>query len=538
MAMGLYSNYAELGERALTKWRSLATDIFVQDSWKPSSKLTIEGGFRWGFWPPWHSTTNNIANFDPRFYDPARAAIIDPTTGRLIGGDRYNGIVLPGDGFEGEGNDLVVAQDPRVQALFRGEPRGFSDMHYNAIQPRLGTTYAVNEKTIVRASVGMFHNRVTLNDSSFLGGNPPFQPMVTVANGDVDQPGGPTGGATDLPFGMTGQDVVFKHPTSYMWSVGVQREMPFGFVLDVTYVGRVGLYLQRERNINQLQPGTVQANPDVNIAALRPYKGYGALRLTENAGRSEYNGLQISADRRYQNGLKVGFAYTLGKSEDNGSHLRNVVWNTYDDTGFWGPSNFDRRHVLNIYYIYDLPFWREQNTLMKNLLGGWQVSGATFFRTGTPFSVLRTNDIAGVGDGGFGQPYDLVGDPDAGANKELSNGTDGNYWFNPAAFAAPAPGRFGNAGRNLLYNPGEQQWDIALFKNFTLGGTRRVQFRAEFFNFPNHPNLGGAPGNTRGTQTGALAGDTGFSDPSNANFGRVTQKNGQRDIQLSLRFQF
>ena len=132
-------------------------------------------------------------NFDPRFYDPAREAIINPTTGRRIGGDRFNGLVLPGDGFEGEGNDLVVAQDPAVQALFRGEPRGFADTHYNAIQPRLGIWYALNEKTVVRASAGVFHNRVTLNDSTTLGGNAPFQPMVTVADGDVDLPAGTAG---------------------------------------------------------------------------------------------------------------------------------------------------------------------------------------------------------------------------------------------------------------------------------------------------------------------------------------------------------
>ena len=149
----------------------------------------------------------------------------------------------------------------------------------------------------------------------------------------------------------------------------------------------------------------MQANPGVNIAALRPYAGYGAIRLSENAGRSIYNSLQISADRRYTNGFKFGFAYTLGKSEDNGSSKRNVLWNTYDDTAYWGASQFDRRHVLAFYYIYDLPFFREQDTLMKNLLGGWQVSGATFMRSGTPFSVYQTKPRhAGVGDRASASP--------------------------------------------------------------------------------------------------------------------------------------
>jgi hypothetical protein len=530
MALGVFQDYAELGQRAFTKWRALATDIFVQDSWKPRSNLTVEGGLRWAIWPPWYSQTNNIANFDPRFYDTSHQATINPATGRLQpGSPRYNGIVLPGDGFIGDANDLVVAKDPAVQALFRGEPRGFSDTHYNAFEPRLGASYQLNKATILRASTGVFHNRVTLNDSTLLGGNPPFQPMVTVSNGSVDNPGG-VGGSADLPFGIQGQDVAFKHPTSYMWSMGVQREVPLGFVMDVTYVGRRGLYLQRERNINQLPVGTLTnpANKDINIAALRPYKGYGAIRISENAGYSRYNSLQISADRRYTNGLKVGVAYTLGHSEDNASDKRNILWNTYDDTNYWGVSSFDRKHVATVYYIYDLPFWREGGSVMKSALGGWQISGATFMRSGTPFSITRTNDIAGVGEGSNGQPVDLVGDLYANSNGKFSGGvvngvaTDQNFIFNPAAFRDPAAGTFGNAPRNLLRNPGDMQWDIAFFKNFALKGTSKVQFRTEIFNFPNHPNLSGPNG-----------------DITNSNFGRSISKDGnRRDIQLALRFLF
>ena len=524
MALGLFTDYAELGQRAFTKWRALTTDIFLQDSWRPAANLTIEGGFRYVIWPPWHSTTNNIANFDPRFYDSSQEAVINPSTGRLIGGDRYNGIVLPGGGFEGEGNDLVVAQDPRVQALFQGVPRGFSKTHSNVFEPRVGVSYSLNEKTILRTSAGVFHNRVTLNDSTLLGGNPPFQPMVVVSNGSADNPAGGGSGATDLPFAMQAQDVEFKHPTSYTWSAGIQREIPFGFIVDATYVGRRGLYLQRERNINQLEEGTLSRNPDVNIAALRPYKGYGVIRLSENAGRSIYNSLQLSAERRYSNGLRVAVAYTLGKSEDNGSDKRNVLWNTYDDTIYEGPSNFDRRHVLSISYIYDLPFWRNPTNLLQNLLGGWQISGATFLRTGTPFTLTRTDDRASVGDGSIGQPIDMIGDPEAGANRKFSTGSDDNFMFNPAAFAEVPVGanRFGSMPRNVLRDPGDQQWDIALFKNFAVTDTQRIQFRVEIFNFPNHPNLGDPVEDIR--------------DP---NFGRSITKSGdRRDIQVALRYIF
>jgi hypothetical protein len=529
MALGLFTEYAEVGQRAFTKWRALATDIFVQDSWKPATNLTVEGGVRYVIWPPWYSTTNNIANFDPRFYDPAQAAIIN-SAGRLVGGSRYNGIVLPGDGFVGEGNDLAVAKDPAVQALFRGEPRGFSNTHYNVFEPRLGMSYSLNQKTILRASTGVFHNRVLLNDSTLLGGNPPLQPMAVVSGGSVDNPGGGSAGGSDLPFGIQGQDIEFKHPTSYMWSTGVQREVPFGFIVDVTYVGRRGLYLPRERNINQLRPGTLAANPGMNIAQLRPYKGYGVIRLTENAARSMYNSMQVSVDRRYSNGLKVGLAYTLGKSTDNGSDKRNVLWDPYDDTSYEGPSSFDRRHALSIYYIYDLPFWREPTNLVQNILGGWQISGAGFMRTGTPFTITRTDDRAGTGDGSIGQPIDMNGDPKAGANGKFSGGVSGgvaaddNFYFNPQAFSEVPSGanRFGNMPRNSVYGPGDQQWDLAIFKNVSLAGTHKMQIRVEMFNFINHPNLSGP--NT---------------DITNANFGRsIGKSNDRRDVQLALRYLF
>jgi hypothetical protein len=530
-ALGLFTNYAEIGQRALTKWRALSTDFFVQDSWKPTSNLTIEGGLRWAFWPPWYSTTNNIATFDPAFYDTNNQAVVDPTTGRIISGPRYNGVVLPGDGFEGDGNSLAVASDPAVLALFRGVPRGFAETHYNAIEPRVGASYSVNEKTIVKLSAGIFHNRVTLNDSMLLGGNPPFQPQVSVSNGIADNPG--AGGAASLPLGMTAIDPVFKHPTSYMWSAGVQREIPMGFVLDVTYVGRRGLYLQRERDINQALPGTVQANPGVNSAALRPFKGFGVIRMSENAGYSKYNSLQISAERRYKNGFKFGAAYTLGHSQDNASNKRDVMFNAYDDSGFWGNSSFDRRHVFNFYYIYDLPFYRDQVGVVGKTLGGWQISGATFMRTGTPLWVTEGADIAGTGDT-FGNPWNLVGDAKAGANQQFSDGKDQNFWINPAAFERPAAGTFGTGPRYEFYNPGQYQWDIALFKNVNVHGTKTVQFRAEIFNFLNHANLN----NVDGVTTSATSGG-GSGNPTSATFGRVTSKdNSRRDIQLSLRFLF
>jgi hypothetical protein len=328
---------------------------------------------------------------------------------------------------------------------------------------------------------------------------------------------------------------VFNHPLAYDFSAGVQRELPFSTVIDVTYVSRLGRNLQRERNINQLLPGTLQANPGVNPNALRPFLGFGAIRLSENAGKSTYNGVQVSLDRRYRNGLKLGVAYTLSRLMDDASDKRNLMFNAYDPSSYWAISDNDRTHLLNIHYIYELPFWKDQRNLHEKLLGGWQIAGATVFQSGQPLSIWLNEDRAGVGDT-TNQPWNLVGDPTV-SNPGFSAGPglDQNFWFDPAAFARPAAGTFGNAGRNPIRGPGTQSWDMSLFKTFGPPTGVRAQFRAEFFNFPNHPNL-----------------DNPIVVPTSSSFGRVVGKGntgagsgnpgsgrpGERNIQLSLKLLF
>jgi hypothetical protein len=520
-ALGRFTNYGEIGKRSRTDWRALAIDAFVQDSWKARSNLTVEYGTRYAYWPPWEAKLNNIAHFDPRFYDPARAAVIDRSTGAIISGDRFNGIVLPGNGFPSEANGIVpAAGDPQYAGLFRGQPDGFSETHTTVFQPRLGAAWTINPKTVLRFGAGVFHTRVTLNDSTLLGGNPPIQFKVGVSNGSVDRPGGTT--AANFPLVMTAQDTEFKHPTAYNWSGSFQRQLPWNMVVDLAYVGRMGLHLQRERNLNQLQPGTIQANPGVNPAALRPYKGFNTIRLSENSGRSIYHGMQLGVERRFRGGLGFGVAYTLSKLRDNASDKRNILWNAFDDSTFWGISDNDRTHVFNVHYVYELPFWKNQDTTLKRILGGWQVSGVTFFQSGGLISVRTGDDRAGVGDT-TAQPWDEIADPNGVSNRGFSEGrtVDNILWFNNQAYRLPAPGTFGNSKRNAIRNPITQSWDIALFKNVPLGGARRLQLRLEAFNFPNHPNLDNANGT-----------------PTSADFGRVLGKGGNRNLQLGAKFMF
>jgi hypothetical protein len=366
----------------------------------------------------------------------------------------------------------------------------------------------------IRAGVGMFANRTAINRDTALGGNAPFQPQQTVINGQADAPSGAI--RRDFPFTMTIQDPVFKVPVAWNWNGTFQREIGWGTTVEVGYVGRRGIHNQRKRNINQLQAGTIQANPGVNANFLRPYVGLGIVSISENSGSSLYHGMQVSVERRFATGVQFGLAYTFSKSTDNSSSLTDVLPNAYDDRGYFGRSDFDRTHVLILNYIYELPF-KGSSTMSRRLLGNWEISGVFQAQSGTPFSVRRNNDFAGVGAGSGNQFYNLVGDP----HLEPTAFTNSAVWFNKDAFAQPAAGTFGQQERNLLRNPGYLGWDMGLRKNFPVTERQRLQFRFEVFNILNHPNWNGANAN-----------------PTSSAFGQVTSKSGERNVQLALKYIF
>jgi hypothetical protein len=184
--------------------------------------------------------------------------------------------------------------------------------------------------------------------------------------------------------------------------------------------------------------------------------------------------------------------------------------------------------------IYELPFLREQKGVAGKIAGGWQLSVVAQFQTGTPFTVATGDDFAGVGPGSGSQIWQVNGDPSWSNPQFSENAADANFYFRPyidmngprsganRIFTEPARGTFTTQRvRNILYGPGFQNWTGALFKNFAITETQRVQFRGEVYNIPNHPNWDGPQTN-----------------PTNSNFGKVTGKNFERTFQLSLRYSF
>ncbi len=547
-ALGLFDSYSEIGHRAYTVFRGSMWEGFAQDSWKARQNLTINYGLRYTVIIPYHAIWGNMAAFDPSRYNPANAVTIDPATGLITGSPTidqlYNGMVIPGPGFPTSALGRVPEADSGTfNGLFHGSDH-YSDVQWNDVQPRLGIAYQFNNKTVLRVGGGRYFSRLGVSDSIFLGGNPPFQPNASVSFGTVDNPGGT--GTNPVPLVVTTQSKAFKNPEAWAWNVTIERELFWKSLLSVGYVARRGLHLQRESDINQPTLAVKAANPGVNLNAIRPFKGFGSIRETDNVANSMYQSLQIAWNRRFSSTFQFGVSYTLSKSMDNGSNQRDVVPDTYDVSMLWGPSEFDARHIVIINYLYQLPFFRKQSGFAGRVLGGWQISGITQFQTGLPCSVIAPNvDYAGVGQdanwgcGGNGQFWVVNGDP-----KIIGTFGPSGQWFattNPDGspiFTAPAAGTFNTQRvRNLIYQPGFQNWNMGLFKTIPVNERFRFQFRAEAYNVWNHPNWCANSGCNGTTNIGL--------NPTNTQtFGKVLSKGsgtsgqGERNLQLSLRLEF
>ncbi len=549
-ALGLFDRYSEIGHRAYTVFRGSMWEGFAQDSWKTRQNLTITFGARYSVIVPSHAIWNNMIVFDPTAYDPSKAVTVDPTTGLITGtptiAQLYNGMVIPGSGFPSSALGRVPeASSGLYNGLFRNVPNRFSDIQWGDIQPRLGIAYQFNRKTVFRAGAGRYFTRLGVSDSVFLGGNPPFQPNASVTNNSIDNLGPSI--STSIPLVVTTQSKAFKNPEAWAWNFTVEREMFWHTLLSVGYVARRGVHLQREADINQPTTAVAAAHPCLvakppcSVDAYRPYQGFGSIRETDNVANSMYNSLQIAWNRRFSSGLFFGVSYTLSKSMDNGSNQRDVVPDTYDISMLWGPSEFDARHIVAINYLYPLPFYRTQSGFVGRLLGGWQISGITQFQTGLPCSVTgpsNTDYTGGVGVdsnwgcGQNGQFWVVNGDP-----KIIGTFGPNGQWFattNPDGspiFTAPPKGTFNTQRvRNIIHQPGFQNWNLGLFKAIPVNERLRFQFRAEAFNVWNHPNWCGSSGCSGTTNIGL--------NPTSSSFGKVLTKGSERNLQLSLRLEF
>jgi hypothetical protein len=387
------------------------------------------------------------------------------------------------------------------------------------------------------------YERIQGNDMYNAGPNIPFSlqvnsPFVTMTNPSIALA---TGAAVTLPInpaGITGLDISdYKPPVSYQWSFGMQRALGTKSVLSVSYVGNQGRHQNDYRNINlpaETSLGGVAGLPgftpiNYNIAPGLTYPGFNSIKQSENEANTDYNGLQIDLNSQLSRDLTLRAFYTLSRANDptlgNGGGDLQTVSNPYAGWKYdVGPSGFDRTNVAVVDFIYDIPVFRHsENRFLKSVVGGWQISGIVTMESGLPINITMTGAAGGLGVGGTNRP-DLTG--------TLTTPHTVSQWFNPAAFSAPTPGAWGTLPYNDLRGPGRDNWNLSLFKRFTLWESRGsyLELRLETFNTWNHTQF-------NAVSTGGTFLANGQPDPT-TNFGQVTSAFDPRILQLGGKIYF
>ncbi|MBS1787747.1 MAG: carboxypeptidase regulatory-like domain-containing protein [Acidobacteria bacterium] len=561
--LGNFTQYTEATFRPSGEGRQSLVDWFVQDSWKATRRLNIEYGVRFGWFNQWYQDTANSAAFAlsrydkskaPKYYQPGCTVAV-PAGGTCAAANRralnpVNGQLLPavliGAFVPGTGdpyNGMVLGTDSSY-------PRGFKEQQPVQVQPRLGFAWDVkgDGKLAVRGSFGVFNQtRVSANAIwTDVARNPPIADNPRIFYGNMDSL--LSSGGTLFPSSVTGFDLDAPTPVTYSYNLGIQKDLGFGTVLDVSYVGSQSRHLQQQRNINlipyrarHLDVNPQNANPTVANTALpddflRPYPGYGNITYYDNAGYSNYNALQVAANRRFARGLQFGLAYTYSKTMDLVDGDRDGGLATYRPYSIWnyGRAGFDQTHVMVINYTWDIPraskLW--DNRAVKAVFDDWQLSGITAFASGTPggIGLALVDSGTDLSGGGDGTRVNVIGNPNLSDSKQTVASTGFVQWINPAAFARPARGDFGNAPKDVFRNPGTHNWDFSLFKNIPLKSeSRYLQFRWEMYNAFNHTQWSGIDTTARFDTSG---------NQVNARFGQVNAARSARVMQGSLRITF
>ena len=472
-------------------FRYTMVEPWVQHDWRVSSELTLNFGLRYEW------------------------------MGRPVSKDGTVSTIL----YEGGTATQVTGKNPGKL------PPSLAYNDNNNFAPRVGFAYApkaLGGRTVIRSAYGVFYQRETANTWIDLAINTPFIYQTRIqletapsspfyfANYSLYEP---LKLATPQPLLIYAMNPEWRDTQVQQWNFNIQQGIPGGTVLQLAYVGNHSGKLPRSRLPNQPLPGPGPVQPR------RPYQNFGTINGIDSYGDANYHGLQIQFEKRYAQGLQFMSAYTFSKCLDNTNGVAGSEAGVayQDDRNFRanrGRCTSDSAHRYSLSWVYDLPFGRGKKLFggigrgADLFVGGWQINGILTLRSGQPFTVTVPNDPSNTSDGPTFA--DLIANPNRMENRTVDR------FFNVDAFARPEPFRFGTSGRNVVTGPGVNNWDLSVFKNFRVDESRRVQFRAEFFNIANHPQFT-LPGASFGT----------------AQFGTLSaMSKDPRDVQLSLKFLF
>ena len=507
--------------------------FFVQDSWKATSKLTINVGLRYDrtFLPPYGTQATvgqngGIETGDMNFNNGTYVVQKLPPSCN----ERGFAPCIPGDGTL----PAHVVVDPRGQVLH--------DTTTNW-GPRIGMAYRLGSKTAIRSSFGIVYDNwasVQQTAQNYEGAWPDIGQLLA-NNLNVPKPGQalPNVKAQD-PFATGGKllpaptpfnqvqwfmDPYLKNPYSLQWNFGVEHQVSVATTISINYVGSGSRRMDVGGYYNVAQtPGP----GDPQLRALYPY--IAPTFYDRSIGKADYHAFQFQMNKRFTKGLAYQIAYTWSKSIDYGASgwygvEGQSVSDPYHLSRDRGPSGFDLTHVLSVNALYEIPVgkgkrFQTQNKVADFIIGNWQLNSIFSARSGLPYQVYVSGDVAHTGNVGWNQyeRANLVG----GADPYVSNITR-ETGLNRAAFQIPAVYTFGNLGRDRLRTVPFWNVDMSIFRQFPIMERAKFEFRAETFNLPNHP-IWGQPSNDMA--------DT-------ANFGRITSTaNNSRSLQLGAKIIF
>ena len=521
--------------------RDRAVDAYVQDTYKATSRLTLNLGLRYEL--PFPSTeTNNQVNL---FVPGAQSKVIPGAPA---------GLLYPGDA---------------------GVPAGLIPTQKTAFAPRVGLAWDPlgDSKTVISAAYGIFYEPYYTGQGGPLQdpiSAPPYLKTLQLGFGQIQSFGDPYGASNPNPFANPFPEpmtllVVSKNlrlPYAQDWNLNVQRSFGADWLLQVGYVGTTGVKLPRfiEGNPAAYVPG-LDTNPadcngapscpisnDNNVNQRRLYSGctlaqpntciYGSVGEIASMANSNYNALETSLRKRFSHGLSFLASYTWSHAIDDVSSFNitgsasqdtagenDLAQNPFNLAAERGNSMFDARHRFVLSYQWTIPYLQHSSTVYGHVLGNWQLNGIFTAMSGTPFTVFDSNDVSLQGQApeisGFSSNRpDVIGDPNAGPHTAAQ-------WFNKNAFQPLQPdsqGRFavyGDEGRNVVRGPGYVNWDFSALKNIHLTETKQLQFRGELFNVLNHTNF-----------------RLPVSDIESPTFGQVQSDVSPRVIQVAMKFLF
>ncbi|MCL5670728.1 MAG: carboxypeptidase-like regulatory domain-containing protein, partial [Acidobacteria bacterium] len=495
--LGKVSTFSQASKDIAGSVHSNIYEAYADDDFHVTPRLSADFGVRYSYLAlpsngqlPGHAF-NPLVNFDPPEFNGAHAPAINSlglicTQAPCLGGATPNPEYNPLNGL------IIGAKNSPYGSKVTRQPN-------LTFAPRFGFAYDLSGKgrAVLRGGFGVFYLQQITNEfkNGLVNSNPPNVATTVISNTSFAAPGNGIPVLSDAPQQITAFQANAAAPYNQAWSLDLQKELGNSMLLDIGYYGSHAAHMGATENLNQPLPGlyvqngiipgnTVTSGNTQRLNQIRPYLGYAAITATENLFSSNYNGLQVSFQKRVQNGMLIAANYTYSKALGNDNTPQNIYNIQSDYTT--EPSN--RTNIFNLHFVYPLPFYRNQHSVVGHLLGGWETAGIFYSGSGT---FLNATTL-GVDPGGVG----ILAGPAAGRPDYISNpNTHASHslrdWFNGNAFAQVPAGQYrpGNDGVNNIKGPGYEEWDLSMYKNMKIYESLTMQLRAESFNTFNHTNF-------------------------------------------------